>query len=381
MAKYIIVISIFLSNHFIGSAQYSPNFSVINKGIARPASISEEYSGSDPTAAPTYNVSGMNWTLTGTLADPLVIATSPAVAERTYALTIAGNKFRTLRPNGDLCVTSPVLNIASAGAVSINLSVTRTGIGTYISTNDRVFFQYVLDGSTFATTGPLTGASGSIAAWNPTGITGNTLQVYACMSANGFTEEYDLTTFTVSGGVVLPITLSSFFANLTKENEVKVVWQTATEKNNAYFDIERSEDGKNFKSIGQERGKGNTNSGFNYAFLDKNPNDNTNYYRLKQNDSDGHFEYSNILSVNNIPKQGHFVFSPNPVSDVLNVEYIGKNNDTRSFEIYDVLGKLVYQISNDLQENEINTSHLERGTYFLRIHQDGKIQTSKFLKI
>ncbi|MEY4903946.1 MAG: hypothetical protein RLZZ292_1761 [Bacteroidota bacterium] len=383
MKKNNILISFFLSYSFLGFAQYSPDFTTLDKGIARPTSLLQECTGTNPSICPTYDVSGTNWTITGD-ADPFIIAYFPAVTERSYALSVAGNKLRMLRPNGDLCITSPVINIATAGAVSINLNVLRSGTNTqstYISTNDRVFFKYILNGSATTASAVLTGGSGTNAAWNPSGITGSTLQVFACMSSNGFFEEYELNQFNVTFGTPLPITLSGFFAHLTEDNDVNVTWQTASERNNAYFEIERSEDGINFKPIGMVYGKGNVENVSNYGFVDDKPVQNLNYYRLKQHDTDGHFEYSSILTVNNSPRKDRFVFSPNPVSDVLTIEYLGKNHEPRSIEIYDVLGKLVYQVTNDLQENEINTSHLHSGTYIWKINQNGKMQTGKFLKI
>lgn len=390
MTKYftiIFVLSLFISDL---NAQYSPNFSVVGKGITLITTAAQDCNAltnnavimNNPANCPTYDVSGMNWTLTGTTTDPFQFLYGvPINPASSYAVTIAGNKFQTRRPLGDICVTSPIINIASAGAVSITISVTRTGTGGYASTDDDVEFKYSVNGGAVVTTGSLTGLAGSTSSKTWTGITGSTLQVWACMAANGSTEEYDLTTFTVSGGTVLPITLAGFFANRTKDNEVKVTWQTAMEKNNAYFDIERSEDGKTFRSIGEVKGKGNTSSGFSYSFMDEKPTQGNNYYRLKQTDYDGTFEYSHILTVKNNAKEERFVISPNPVADVMNIEYLGKNNDVRSIEIYDVFGKLVYQVSNDAQENEINTSSLQSGTYILKINQNGMIQTEKFMKI
>ncbi len=390
MAKYFTIIFVLLFLISDLNAQYSPNFSVLNKGITIINTTAQECNAltnnavimNNPANCSTYDVSGMNWTLTGTTIDPFqFLAGVPVNPGSSYAVTIAGNKFQTRRPLGDICVTSPVINIASAGAVSITISVTRTGTGGYSSVDDDVEFKYSVNGGTVVTTGSLTGLAGSTSSKTWTSITGNTLQVWACMAANGSTEEYDLTTFTVSGGTVLPITLSGFFANRTKDNEVRVTWQTAMEKNNAYFDIERSEDGKTFRSIGEVKGKGNTSSGFSYSFMDEKPTHGNNYYRLKQTDYDGAFEYSHILVVKNDTKQERFVVAPNPVGDILNIEYLGRNNDIRSIEIYDVFGKLVYQVSNDLQENEINTSNLQSGTYIWKINTNGNIQTGKFLKI
>ncbi len=389
MAKYFTIIFVLLLLISDLNAQYSPNFSVLNKGITLITTTAQECNDltnnavimNNPVNCPTYNMSGMNWTLTGTTTDPFQFLYGvPINPASSYAVTIAGNKFQTRRPLGDICVTSPVINIASAGAVSITISVTRTGTGGYSSVDDDVEFKYSVNGGTVVTTGSLTGIAGSTSSKTWTGITGNTLRVWACMAANGSTEEYDLTTFTVSGGTVLPIMLSSFFANRTKDNEVKVTWQTASESQNKGFDIERSTDGSRFEKIGFVAGKGTTSETQNYSFEDKSASGLV-YYRLKQLDFDGRFEYSHVLVVDNKSKEDRFVVAPNPVSDMLNIEYLGRNNDTRSIEIYDVFGKLIYQVSNDLQENEINTSNLQSGTYIWKINQNGNIQSGKFIKM
>jgi hypothetical protein len=394
MKKNIFFLLFIAISYFNAQAQYTPDYSVVNKGIpVYLGAVDVNYvcmgvnNGSDPSLCSLYDVSGMNWTLTGTTTDPFEwrYANATLIADRPFANTFAGNTFKTRRTFGDICVTSPILNIAGLGTVTMNFAVSRIGAGTYLSAGDDVEFKYILNGGAVVSSGTLGSTSGLLgsgtsSSWTTT-ATGNTLQIFACMAQNSANEDYQLTQFSTNKGVVLPITLSGFFANRTKDNEVRVTWQTAMEKNNAYFDIERSEDGKEFRSIGQVKGKGNTSSGFNYSFTDEKPSESINYYRLKQNDTDGRFEYSHVLAVNNKPKDDRFVVSPNPVSDVLNIEYLGKNNDIRNIEIYDILGKLVYQVSNDLQENEIDIHYLQSGTYIWKINQDGNVQTGKFTKI
>ena len=187
--------------------------------------------------------------------------------------------------------------------------------------------------------------------------------------------------------LTLPIELTRFEGN-PKGGYNHLTWQTATESQNKGFDIERSADGIRFEKIGFVAGKGTTNQVQNYHFEDNanvsSPLERSGevlYYRLKQVDYDGSFEYSHVLTVKNKSKEDRFVVAPNPVGDILNIEYLGRNNDIRSIEIYDVFGKLVLQVSNDLQENEINTSNLQSGTYIWKINQNGNIQTGKFLKI
>jgi hypothetical protein len=394
MKKNIFLLLFIAISYFNTQAQYTPDYSVVNKGIpVYTGAVDPTYicfgvnNGSDPSLCSLYDVSGMNWTFTGTTTDPFEwrYANASLMTDRPFANTFTGNKFRTRRTFGDICMTSPILDIAGLGTVTINMAVSRIGAGTYLSAGDDVEFKYILNGGAVVSSGTLGSTSGSlgsgtISSWTTT-VTGNTLQIFACMAQNSANEDYELTQFSTNKGVVLPITLAGFFANRTKDNEVKVTWQTAMEKNNAYFDIERSEDGKEFRSIGQVKGKGNTSSGFNYSFTDEKPVQGNNYYRLKQTDYDGSFEYSHILTVKNSVKQERFALSPNPVSEFLNVEYLGKNNDTRTIAIYDILGNLIAETSSDQQEFQISTSNLQSGTYILKINQNEKIYTEKFMKM
>jgi Secretion system C-terminal sorting domain len=197
---------------FYGSclAQYTPNFSVANKGIVRPATSMTSCKGvdnnHDPANCANYDVAGMNWSLTGTSTNPFWMDwASSALDERSYAHTLPGGIFRTKRTLGYICVTSPVIDISRAGNVTIDLAVLRSGAsgGTnYGNSRDGVEFNYTLDGGTPVTSGRLTGTRGSTASQMWT-VSGNTLQVSACMAQSGFTDEYDLTKFTVSGGTPL----------------------------------------------------------------------------------------------------------------------------------------------------------------------------------
>jgi hypothetical protein len=73
-------------------------------------------------------------------------------------------------------------------------------------------------------------------------------------------------------------------------------WQTATEKNNAGFDIERSTDSTAFSKIGRVKGNGTTTQSHSYTFTDKTASG-TVYYRLKQTDYDGSATYSSTVEV------------------------------------------------------------------------------------
>ncbi|MBC3540965.1 YDG domain-containing protein [Rufibacter sediminis] len=94
----------------------------------------------------------------------------------------------------------------------------------------------------------------------------------------------------------LPVTLLSFEGKQIN-GSVNLAWKTAAEKDNDYFQVERSKDGKSFVSIGRVKGNGNSNVLQSYAFTDASAQAGTVYYRLKQVDFDGKSEYSKVISV------------------------------------------------------------------------------------
>ena len=96
--------------------------------------------------------------------------------------------------------------------------------------------------------------------------------------------------------VALPITLLSFTGHNTVDGN-SIQWQTASEHNNDYFNIEKTSDGETFENIGYIKGAGNSTYPTTYLFTDYNSNRDINYYRLKQTDFDGKFTYSDLISI------------------------------------------------------------------------------------
>ncbi len=95
---------------------------------------------------------------------------------------------------------------------------------------------------------------------------------------------------------VTPVELISFTAD-AQEQMVQLVWETASEINNDYFEVQRSVDGINFKKIGEVAGNGNTVEIIRYTFVDQMPVSGISYYQLKQVDFNGEYEYSDKISV------------------------------------------------------------------------------------
>ncbi|MFT4758684.1 MAG: hypothetical protein ACI9XO_000378 [Paraglaciecola sp.] len=144
-------------------------------------------------------------------------------------------------------------------------------------------------------------------------------------------------------------------------------------------------DGINFEKIGEVSGAGTSSQLQRYEFMHTNPIKGNNYYRLKQVDFDGYFEYSNIAVVNfengKMPTQDIQVsIYPNPTEDVLNIEISEFQEGLINFSIYNTLGQIVireYQI-NPSELATINVQSIPNGTYLLRIQGVGKAM--RFIK-
>ena len=109
---------------------------------------------------------------------------------------------------------------------------------------------------------------------------------------------------------------------------VKLTWATASELNNDFFTVEKSQDSKNFEAIGTVAGAGNSNTLLTYQFTDTKLPTGTQYYRVKQTDFDGQFDYSDIVSVSNASQAEHknsnvtiLTVVPNPFEDRFNVDF------------------------------------------------------------
>ncbi len=175
----------------------------------------------------------------------------------------------------------------------------------------------------------------------------------------------------------LPINLISFTGKPSvKGNELN--WETASEVNNAYFEIERSEsENVKFEKIAQITGSNNSNEKMIYSFLDENPNEKS-LYRLKQVDYDGKYAYSKIIFVKNEMKAGVSVY-PNPFSDKISIE--NKTNSEFSAELTNVHGKKIKIASNIIEKQfTFSTEDLPKGIYFLKIETKQNTKNIKLVK-
>jgi hypothetical protein len=112
----------------------------------------------------------------------------------------------------------------------------------------------------------------------------------------------------------LPVELSFYEAQLLGKERVALKWTTQTEKDNAYFTVQRSVDGISFETVAELPGLGNPTGG-NYAWIDEHPQPGLNYYLLSQTDFDGRKTHLGIKSVEVLSGQSIVRVIPNPVAD------------------------------------------------------------------
>lgn len=140
----------------------------------------------------------------------------------------------------------------------------------------------------------------------------------------------------------LPISLTDFTIK-KKTKDVLVSWETASETNNELFTLERSNDGKNWKSIYVCQGAGTTTEKSIYSFVDTDDNDGLVYYRLKQTDLDGTYSYSSIRSIRMINEDLNFTVYPNPsTSENVSVLIFGNNTSDIILKVIDNIGREIY---------------------------------------
>ncbi|MBS1552537.1 MAG: T9SS type A sorting domain-containing protein [Bacteroidetes bacterium] len=195
-------------------------------------------------------------------------------------------------------------------------------------------------------------------------------------------------TYTVETGGALPVELASFTA-VSNRNTVTLNWSTATETNNAGFDIERKTvNSTEWTKVGNVAGSGNSTEIRNYTFTDR-ANTGKFNYRLKQIDVNGHFEYFNLSSEIEVGVPNSFDMSqnyPNPFNPSTKINYDLPVDGKVSIILYDLTGRQVANLVNEVKTAgyytvSFNASNLASGMYFYRITAGNFVSTKKMVLV
>jgi hypothetical protein len=174
--------------------------------------------------------------------------------------------------------------------------------------------------------------------------------------------------------IELPVGLTSFTAQ-PQGHTVDLEWTTATEQNSKYFNVERSQDGLNWSSIGQVTAAGNSQEILRYKNVDRQPLTGANYYRLQEVSDDGSSVYSPIRNVNFNGTTTTIGWYPNPTHDRLT---ISSNSNLQSITLTTLDGRILQTVEEFASGQSIDLSRYPFGIYFLIIRTtDGQSQTAK----
>ncbi len=183
----------------------------------------------------------------------------------------------------------------------------------------------------------------------------------------------------------LPVTLTQFSA-AWHDDKVALTWKAFTDNNSAYFNVQRSNNGRNFTTIGKVpviAGSGIANE---YNFIDMtavNSIDGFLFYRLQSVDKNESGTYSKTIRVR-LKHASTFTIFPNPAKDFLNIEWLSPKEEAVTIEFMDVQGKIVKQLKvqtyNGYNNLHINITNLQAGCYSIKINGAAR-QYKQFIKL
>lgn len=216
---------------------------------------------------------------------------------------------------------------------------------------------------------------------NGSGSSGNEIGfTYSITDNAGFTS--DPVDYVIETSTPLPVRLVGF--EVEKEgNTAKLTWFTTEEQNNRGFSIERSHDAMRWEKIGYVEtvaDNGHSTTVHRYSFTDEAPAKGNNYYRLKQEDTDGHFEYSHIRSVHFVSSSGDvraFIY-PNPVNDGKVVLNVPGSEEILQARVLTLSGTRVLNVSRP-KGNILDVKTLSSGQYIIEIVTKSKATITRKL--
>ncbi len=205
------------------------------------------------------------------------------------------------------------------------------------------------------------------------------------LEGRGLSRAGAINTYTINATLLSPLPLPIgllYFNGLNEYSYNSFSWSTATEINNDYFTLEKTNDAVNFIAVVKTNGAGNSNAPLTYSVIDYHPTEGLSYYRLKQTDFNGEYTYSKLVAID-VPSQltEDFSIYPNPfcasATIVINDVSQLKNVELR---IYNVLGEEVMVKIITTQSTTFDTKEFLSGIYFYQITDNNKaIQSGKLI--
>jgi hypothetical protein len=376
----LLLLSLFVCISFSANAQYLETFSTPDKGYK--LGFIDDFA-------------GVNWTLS-----PWATGLGERDASDYFNTTVAG-KLESIDLDQAIYWESPLLNTVAANPLTIKMDLSWISFDTDATLNncltDWIRVEYSVNGggyvmipnvhggNTCATVSypyenPGTSYDGSFSI-NLPGVTGGgTLKIRVTLftSQNAEFATIDNVEVPQAGVFVagsLPVELVSFESHVM-EKDLLLTWRTATETNNAGYDVERSEDGRIFNAINWVAGNGTTTAANDYHYTDKNLEEGkTYYYRLRQVDNNGDFEYSLVLvATTGVNKNIAGDFYPNPTSaGKTSLDFTAREDGEWVVSLSGSIGTIAHQetisMARGLNKLQFGFSALTAGIYIMKLEK------------
>jgi hypothetical protein len=320
---------------------------------------------STPNIAPTTNTINVRVTAqNGTLKSYTITVTKLSANATLTALTLS---------SGILSPTFTSATTAYAASVSNNISsitITPTSASTLATTQVRI--------NAGAYTTVERGTASTALSLN---VGSNTIDALIT-AQDGTTRTYTITVTRIS---VLPVQLVDFSAQLQANKTVAVNWTSSSEINLNRYQVQRSNNGSNFTTIGTVSAKGASNYNYTDDLNILNTLPSNVYYRLESIDNDALTSYSKIVAVavNSSTKVTINIY-PNPIKNILAAQFVATKTGNFDITITNFNGKLlIKQTTRIVAGNNsifVNTASLPSGSYVLVVNGIDGIQKQQFIK-
>ena len=286
----------------------------------------------------------------------------------------------TTQPTSDVTVIYPFTNTEYSDAATA-LGV----LGTTITNVNQLEMYKLTSSGTFADPH----ASGATGVALPHGASASTSNWVWSQHGNGTDHlaTYKVASFSGGGGGggasgnPLPVELIHFDAQAAANHTADLHWVTASEINNSHFEIERSYDGRTFETVGNVTGNGTTSHLIDYNYTDETiaKSQNTAYYRLKQVDYDGAYEYSDVRVVRFDKRADRLEIAayPNPFNQEVTIHV--NANEPYAIQVTDINGVVVLSVDHtESRTHRLDVSEYTAGVYIIEVTSN---QGTKHLKV
>jgi N-acetylneuraminic acid mutarotase len=220
-------------------------------------------------------------------------------------------------------------------------------------------------------------------AWLTGAVVNDNIYIISGSSDFGNTGNYSVWEYNPALDPDVPVELTSFTATANGK-EVTLNWTTATELNNQGFEVQRKFGNNDFVTVGSVRGHGTTTSTNNYAYVDKLVDPGKYFYRLKQIDFGGTFEYSPTVEVDWSPFTTYKLEQnyPNPFNPTTKIGFGIPEKGSVRLSILNILGEEIRVLLNEEREAgyhsvDFNGSELPSGVYFYKLQAGNFVETKK----